>query len=329
MSAPRRLLTLPGYAIATLLVWAALPLLLIASLAADLVLRRRWLVTRLVLLLLVYLTCELAGLAAALALWLARPALSRERFLGAHWRLQGWWAASLFGAARLLFRLELHVEGAEAARPGPVVVFIRHASLADTLLPAVALAGPSDLRLRYVLKKELRWDPCLDVVGHRLPNAFVDRASPDSRAEIARVSQLASELGDRDGILIYPEGTRFTPARRERAMERLEKSGEPELYARAQRLRHVLPPRLGGPLALVEASPRADVLIVAHAGLDGLSHVRNLLDPSLVGRRIELRAWRVPRAAIPASREARAAWLYGEWERVDAWIDERLPGAAG
>ena len=34
------------------------------------------------------------------------------------------------------------------------------------------------LRLRYVLKRELLWDPCLDIVGQRVPNIFVDRDAP-------------------------------------------------------------------------------------------------------------------------------------------------------
>jgi hypothetical protein len=63
--------------------------------------------------------------------------------------------------------------------PYPVIVFLRYASVADTLLPAVFLANPNGLKLRYVLKHELLLDPCLDIVGNRLPNSFVQRSAGD------------------------------------------------------------------------------------------------------------------------------------------------------
>ena len=34
-----------------------------------------------------------------------------------------------------------------------------------------------------------------------------------------------------------------------------------------------------------------------------------------------MRWWRVPRAEIPADREARIDWLFGWWEQIDRWID--------
>jgi 1-acyl-sn-glycerol-3-phosphate acyltransferase len=86
-----------------------------------------------------------------------------------------------------------------------VIVLMRHASLADSLLPAVLL-GTRGLRLRYVLKRELLWDPCLDVVGQRLPNAFIRRGSGESDAEIDAIRALGRDLGDDEGVLIYPEG---------------------------------------------------------------------------------------------------------------------------
>lgn len=321
----RRLVSIPSYLVAAVVVWAALPVLVAGTLLADLLLRRRLVLTRLLLLLAVYLACELWGLAAAFGLWVAKvlsPAFARERFLDAHWALQGWWAATLFGAIRRILGLRVSIEGVEAVHSGPLLVFVRHASILDTLLPSVFVARSGDLRLRYVLKKELRWDPCLDVVGSRLPNAFVDRESPDSRAEIDLVRSLAADLGPLDGILIYPEGTRFTPAKRARAIERLAQ-GDPGLLSRARALRYVLPPKLGGTLGLLEASPHADVLIVAHVGLEGLARVRHLLSRTLVGRRLQVKLWRVPRGTIPTERKRRAEWLFDEWARVDAWIGER------
>jgi 1-acyl-sn-glycerol-3-phosphate acyltransferase len=155
------------------------------------------------------------------ALWLVSLGGRREAWLGeATWRLQQLWAGALFGAARALFRIRVEVSGDGEVEPGPVLVLLRHASIVDTLLPANLIARPHGIHLRYVLKRELLSDPCLDVAGRRLPNYFVRRGTGEAR-EVERVRALAEGLGAEDGVLIYPEGTRFTPARRERALARI------------------------------------------------------------------------------------------------------------
>ena len=44
-------------------------------------------------------------------------------------------------------------------------------------------------------ERELLWDPCLDVVGQRLPNVFVRRGDGDGASEIAAVRAPAADLG--------------------------------------------------------------------------------------------------------------------------------------
>jgi 1-acyl-sn-glycerol-3-phosphate acyltransferase len=61
----------------------------------------------------------------------------------------------------------------------------------------------------------------LDIVGNRLANCFVRRNSGDSDREIAAVQRLMEDLGPNDGVLIYPEGTRFTEAKRRRILDHL------------------------------------------------------------------------------------------------------------
>lgn len=309
----RRLLSIPALVLAAAAVAAGFPLLLPLALVIDAV-RGHALASRGVVMAAIYLACEVAGLAASLALWLARPLMSRERWLERHYALQHWWASSLLAAARSLFSLQVEIEG-DADLSGPVVVFIRHASIVDTLLPAALLTGPGGLRLRYVLKRELLADPCLDVVGNRLPNVFVRRGAGDP--EVERVAALARGLGAGEGVLIYPEGTRFTPAKRARALDRLAGT---DVAARAAALGHVLPPRPGGPLALLEAAPDADALFVAHVGLDGLATLADVWRGDLVGSRVRVALWRVDREQIPNDANARLDWLWSEWARMDAWV---------
>lgn len=321
----RRAVTIPAVLLGWIAACCAFPILGIGALTLDLA-RGRWRLPalRLVIFLPIYLSYEVAGLAAVLGVWLARPVLSEERWRAAHRRLQTWWLGSLFGAAKALFHWTLVADGLEAARPGPVLVFPRHASLIDTLLPGVILERGAGLRLRYVLKRELLADPCLDVVGHRLPNVFVDRSGLRTTEEVARVGALAHDLGSADGVLIYPEGTRFTPEKRTRALERLARTNDPERFEAATALRHLLPPRPGGPLALLAAAPDADVLLLAHTGLEGLASLRELLSGRLLDREIRVQLWRIPAAGIPDAPECRRRWLWARWAEIDAWIDAHI-----
>lgn len=328
----RRSVTIPCYAVLWALWLALTPLWLPAALAFDLVRGRRaprLATTRCGLFFAFYLTCETLGLLFAFAAWLASGTwlwrgpdtpIGRRYALWNHALERAWATALLRGASRI-FGFRVVIEGRDAlAAGGPALLFLRHASVADTLLPAVFVAGPHGLRLRYVLKRELLWDPCLDVVGNRLANTFVDRFSEDGPREILAVQQLALGLGPSDGVVIYPEGTRFTPAKRERVLAKLRASRAPDLALRAERLGHVLPPRLGGALALLDAARGADAVFCAHTGFERAGTFWDLWNGGLVGAEIRARFWRVPYAEIPTDRERRIGWLFDHWERIDAWI---------
>lgn len=318
----RRLRTVPAVVAGFVLVTALLPVLVVALVAYDagraLRGRGRFSAVRLLLFGWVYLAVETAGLTAMLLFWLASGfGRARRLYVTLTYALQGWWAAALFRAMRLLFRVGLEVEGDEANAPGPMVLMMRHASLADTLLPTVLVLRRHKIRLRYVLKRELLWDPALDVAGNVLPNCFLDRRSTDAAAEVERVRALGVGLGERDGVLIYPEGTRFTPEKRERALEALRRRF-PHLVERAEALRGVLAPRQAGVLALLEAGTA--VVVCAHVGLDGLSHVKRVWRGGLVGVIVRVAFWRIPAGEIPTGEEARIDWLYAQWRRVDDWV---------
>jgi len=276
------------------------------------------------LFLVTYLACEVWGLLAAAALWAAalvrRQPRDGEAFLERNFRLQNAWAGALLrGASRILgFRLE--AEGTGALAGGPMLLLPRHASVADTLLASAFVSRPHQVRLRYVIKRELLWDPCLDVVGNRLPNYFVRRGSGDSAREVHGIRALARGLAPREGLLLYPEGTRFSPAKRERAIARLRSAGHGELARRAEGLRHVLPPKLGGALALLEEAPGLDAVFCAHTGFEPVESFWQIWHGALRGTTVRVAFWRVPARDIPEGREARTAWLYEQWQRVDDWI---------
>jgi 1-acyl-sn-glycerol-3-phosphate acyltransferase len=328
----RRSLTVPGYLAAWLLWLAATPLWLPLAALLDLARASRGAALRGGAMLACYLTCEAVGLllAGALWLWRAGAGMDRSRWAELHFRLEAVWGTALFRAATGLYGMCVEVEGeaeADLSR-GPCLLLLRHASTADTLLAAALVSRPHGLRLRYVLKRELLWDPCLDVVGNRLPNVFVDRSSEDTAAEVRRVQDLGRGLGPRDGVLIYPEGTRFSAAKRRRALERLGRGGDAAALAYAESLTSVLPPRPGGTLALLEAAPGADVVVCAHSGFEGTASLADVWRGALVGRRVRVRFRRIPRSRIPSPREARSAWLRDVWREVDAWVAGAGEGSA-
>jgi 1-acyl-sn-glycerol-3-phosphate acyltransferase len=310
---------------AYLLLWVTLtalsPVWIPLAVAVGVVRRRSFVLLRLAVFLWVYLTIELIGLTCAGGIYLfaGRNVAQRHDLF---FRLECWWGSSLFTWLCRLLSLSTTVEGEEQILPGPVLVLIRHASIIDTALPVMFLSKAKGLRLRYVFKRELLVDPCIDVAGHASPNYFIDRGG-SSREELAGIRKLAEDLGD-EGVLLYPEGTRFTERKKKIAIERLAKT-HPDLVPVAESFLHSLPPKPGGVLTLLDAAPHADVLIVAHRGLEGMAEVADLLSGRVVGKEVQVRIWRINAADIPRG-EKRRRWLFDQWKRVDEFVELDLGG---
>lgn len=320
----RRCVTVPvylGLAAALPLLFAALPLVALV----DALRGANWATTRALLFFAVYIACEAVGIVAATLLWIVYrvlPGLGADRYERLNFRLQCWWAKCLFRSAAWIFGFVTTVDGEEEVARGPFLVFARHASTADTVLPAVFISARRDILLRYVLKKELLWDPCLDIVGNRLRNHFVDRTSQDRAHEVEEVAHLADDLNEHEGVLIYPEGTRFSPAKLERALMKLAETADADLLECARRLRHVLPPKLGGPIALLQRNRETDLVLLGHCGFEGIESLADLLNGALIGRAVNVRFWRIRRSDIPIDPTALRHWLLDMWRQIDEWIDE-------
>jgi 1-acyl-sn-glycerol-3-phosphate acyltransferase len=241
---------------------------------------------------------------------------SRRSITATYW-LQRVWLDWNFDMLRIAFSLKFRVDGTDQIAPAPFLLLSRHASLIDTMLPGRYVVRPHGYRLRYILKKELLVDPALDIGGNRLPNYFIDRKGSASQ-ELEGVRNLAADLGGRDAVLIYPEGTRYTESKRVKYVAGITWRGGTGSDI-VGGYRRVLPPRPGGTLALLEAS-QADVVVLAHRGLEGFASVADTWDGGLVGSTVYVRFWRIPRSRIPADRDERVKWLYRTWADVDRWI---------
>lgn len=323
-TARRRIVSIPLIFVGFALFVVLLPVLALTGLAAGVVRRDRWALARALAMIGIYLASSVVGMLSAFFMWLASGAwlgLGRERQRRWYIALQRWWTGTLFWGIRRCFSLDLEVEQWPAGLgERQLLVFLRHASILDTLLAAALIANPLRMHLLYVFKRELQWDPCLDIAGGRLGCHFAKRDAGESRNEVRKLRQLAANLRTREGVIIYPEGTRWTPAKYERVLERIELTGDQRLYELASGLERLLPPRLGGPLALVEGAPAADVVFIAHTGFEGAVKPRDVMRGGLVGKTIRVKAWKVTSEEVPEDRDEQVEWLYDNWARMDAWL---------
>jgi 1-acyl-sn-glycerol-3-phosphate acyltransferase len=319
-SVTRRLISIPALLVAAVLLVVLLPLWLPLAVLVDAI-RGRWRlpIARLLGFALGWAWLETAGVAAAAAMWVAGRSTDTAR----HYALQRWWAANLMAWLRVTTGIRVETHGVEAFTPGPTVLLCRHASLADSLVSAWVITHLAHATPRYVLKRELLADPCLDVVGNRLPNHFLDREATDSTAELDALTALSRGMGPDDVAIIFPEGTRASNAKRSRALQKIGER-DPERATRLAGLRHLIPPRPAGASALLAGCPEADVVLAWHIGFDGLDTFGGILR-HLARKRLPVvfTARRIPRADVPSG-DAFTAWIDQHWLTLDDAVDDLL-----
>jgi 1-acyl-sn-glycerol-3-phosphate acyltransferase len=289
---------------------------LLAALASPFAAARRAL--RLLGIVVVYAFRHAAATLACLGLGI----LCSGRRQRVHYAVLRWFVGGVYRAVVRLARVDVRISGsadAEAALATgrrPVIVLSRHAGEGDSLLIIHELLCRYRRRPRVVLHEALQLDPLIDLLGQRLPNRFVDPRGGDTEVEIAA---MARGLGAADAVLIFPEGGNFSPERRQRSIERLERAGHAEEAAWAREMRHVSAPRPGGVLAAIDAAPDADVVVIGHTGVpEGFGELWRLLPHP---QSVELRLWLHPARDIPAGRDERIDWLFGAWLELDRWVD--------
>lgn len=340
----RRLVLAPLMVLATAGLLAATPFVVLVLAFAVRFLPGRWRALRLFWFLLVYLVRESVGIFALATLWLLSGAgwkLRSERFHRAHVLLIGWYLRGLVGSAARVLGLKLVSESVPddlaLARAGgastrrPVLVFSRHAGAGDSFILVHLLVNTYQRRPRIVLKDLLQIDPCVDIILNRLPSRFISPNPAPGAGVIESITALAEGLEPDGALILFLEGGNFTRRRQERAIEKLVEAGRTEAAERARGLVHLLPPRPGGAFAAIDACPEADVLFVAHTGLEQLSGPSDLWRGLPMDREVRLTYWTVPNAEIPVDHDARMDWLFDWWDRIDDWIEQRrdpsLPAA--
>jgi hypothetical protein len=327
-AAVRRPITVTVWLLLSVACLAVAPILIALAAIVSAVTRRRQalIFTRLGI---TYFALELGGLIACGALWVASAGglLIHTRFFQRlHYRLLRWFVHGF--TSRWLSLLDIHVaeeDSNEATRAlesdQPLLFFSRHAGPGDTVVLIDRLLTRFDRLPRVVFKQSVVLDPCIDLIGHRLPHAILDTANKDECE--ARIEQLASELGDRGVLLLFPEGGNFTATRRRRALSKLRRAGRRREAEKAARMQHVLPPRPGGALAALRGNPKASVIFGTHSGLGLAAFPRQIWNDAPLGKTFASHVWFTPAAERPAQPDAQVEWLYDWWKRVDTWIEEQ------
>ncbi len=219
-------------------------------------------------------------------------------------------------------RLTIDPASMVALTPGPVIVLCRHVNIIDASLPTL-LYQRLGYRTLGVIMAELLADPGFDLIYARTGSVFIPR--DNGPGAIAMVRKLGDQVDPTTAIVIFPEGRLFRPDRLERAKLRLAVENS-ERAARLESLSLVLPPRPGGVLALLDTVP-ADVVVIAHTGLDQFASFREFANAVPVRAPIEITAWRVPVDQIPAGDAERIAWLDEQWVLVNDRVARNAPNA--
>ncbi|MGI8558652.1 MAG: 1-acyl-sn-glycerol-3-phosphate acyltransferase [Solirubrobacteraceae bacterium] len=278
----------------------------------------------------VYVTREATVLAACVKLWVASGfgrRLQTEHFLDAHYRLLGRLLGGILRPVLKSLEIDIAAEPSEAAetalaaRHQPLILFSRHAGPGDSFLVVNALLERYDRRPRIVMKQTLALDPALDVLCNRLPNALIDTSDPDKCER--QISRLSRDLDGRGVLVLFPEGGNYTPKRRRDAIKSLRRRGHRSEAARAEQMTHVMPPKMTGASAALNANPEADVIFAAHTGLGHEAFPLEMWRNPPTDRTVRMRMWLAPAAERPTTAEQQTDWLFQWWKRLDDWIESQ------
>lgn len=323
---PRRAVSIIVVIVALLGVFAFWPVILVGTLIHD-ALRdwRRHRATRVFLMISALLLNEAFGLLSLLLAWvlcgfgLGTHSAASYRMLGA---IHGQWTHNINRATELFLDTKITVVGRECLEPAPVIAIQRHISLLDAVLPSKLVAYRKPNAPRHIMMQELCGDPCIETLGHRTPNHFVDRSAGGPK-ELAAIEAVGRTIDVSGSGVIFPEGGFRTEPRYERALESLAER-DPDLAERAKNYRHVMPPRPGGTRALLAGAPGVDVVVIAHVGFEGFSTIKDIMSNAPIGRPINVELKRIARDQIPTDEAAFAHWLFDQYDWIDAFVESHL-----
>jgi 1-acyl-sn-glycerol-3-phosphate acyltransferase len=283
-------------------------------------------VPRLCALALCYLWLDTGLVLGCFGTWLRNPRANRDqaRWRAAHRALLLRTLSVLLRTANRLVGLRVVIDGDSLPPPlgRPLIVLARHGGPGDSFVLVDLLLREFGRRPRVVLKHTLQWDPGLDLIVSRLAGCFLPPRTTTGEKRRPELGDLAARLAPDDALLLFPEGANWTPRRLRHTVRHLLQTGRRQEARVARQRATVLPPRPKGTLTCLLARPDADVLIIAHGGLD------TLVTPGRLWRALPLHHrpmrvswWLCPAATVPREPAATERWLQSQWDKVAIRVD--------
>lgn len=237
--------------------------------------------------------------------------LLQMRHTGNMWVRHSWGRVGMTLTHGILGRtLVVHDAIGQLDPDRPVIMIGNHPQTTDVMAYAAATSHATPSREGYpVVKIQSVWNPvgiacvCIGAIA-------IDRSKGTSAAE--QIKQWAAKKGGHVSIVIFPCGRRSTKGRRLQSLQQLmEKSPDEETRQRAASMCDVtMPPKVRGVLAIAQAIPNAQWVLVSTANTGQTEKIGDL--------------WRVPPGDVhihmqrigvmPQDYEGAKAYLWQLWE---------------
>ncbi|WP_433544133.1 hypothetical protein ACQPZG_02750 (plasmid) [Streptomyces sp. CA-294286] len=216
----------------------------------------------------------------------------------------------------------------------PVVAFLRHAGPLNFHLAALVACHVLERDLLSVGRSLPGRDPAVGILVRPLKVELIrwDRDGPVRAMRMLIVH--SRDLAPREVLAYFPEGVSTTAAARRRVLADLDRT-DPARARWARRLRYVLPPVRAGAARVLAQAKDADVLVVAHTGLEDL--LGGTVDLGYPPRadpddhRVHLAWWHTRAEDVPREPAAAADWLDAQWASTEEWIARKrgVPAEGG
>ena len=242
---------------------------------------------------------------------LTLPALLLLKPLGREQVLEPWIRWVYRSAVRIdsiwmlrVVRIKLEVKGEIPSHPSPIVI-VNHQSWFDIPIvqEIISARGP---RLTFLVKRSLVWVPVIGWICMLLGFPRLRRTGllEDRALDLNAVSQAAKQgVAARHALLIFAEGTRFTPKKR---------SDQDSPFD------HLLRPRVGGFAAACQNFPEGTPIIDLSIYYDGSSHFWRCLGGATKVIRVNVSTHSLDQMM------SADAFLNERWRTKDRWLQSQL-----